>query len=137
MKLNTLLRTSLALFCLSLLLTACEKTDEDPVTADRDKYLGSWRGVSTGNGGTINFNMSVTASNSSPSQIIMENFDGYGSGVYVIAGISGNSIIIPQNLIGSDTIIGSGSYQSDNTLSFAFTVKDGQTTDSRTATARR
>ncbi|REJ84032.1 MAG: hypothetical protein DWQ44_03920 [Bacteroidetes bacterium] len=127
--------TMLMLF-VTALLSSCEKTEEDPNTSDRDKFLGSWRGFSTGPGGDINFNMNISASNSAPDQILMSNFDGTGSNTFIPAVVSGNSLTIPT-FVGVDTIQGSGNYNSNNTLSFTFVVRDGQTVENRTATAQR
>lgn len=124
-------------------LYSCEKnsTEDGPTTVDREKYLGDWQGSSDGNvNGPLNFNMTITASNSAPDQILMDNFDGIGEGLKIVASVDGNSITIPGaplNIVGSDTITGSGTYNSNHTLSFTFTVKDGQTTDYRTASAHQ
>ena len=126
------------IFSSLLMLNACEKSETGPNSTDREKILGIWKMTSTGSvGGTINSNINITASVSAPDQVLIENFDGEGSGTYVIASIDGSSIFISQNIIASDTIQGQGAYHADNTLSFTFSVKDGQTTDNRTATARR
>lgn len=128
----------------AMVFAGCDKTNTDngPSTADREKFLGAWQGTSSGTVlGTHNFNMTITASNSAADQILMDNFDGYGSGVRIIAVVSGNNFTIPGaplNIIGSDTIAGSGSCNSSgNTLSFTFTVKDGQATDYRSGSAHR
>lgn len=144
MKKNQLL-LSVLLFSVLSVLYSCEKnsTEDGPTTADREKFLGTWQGVSNGTvNGQLNWNMVITASNSAPDQILMDNFDGVGNGVKIIASVSGNSITIPGaplNVISAtnDTITGSGSYNSNNTLSFNFTVKDGQTTDFRTGSAHQ
>lgn len=120
-----------------LFISSCEKTNDELDTDNREKFLGIWRAVSTGPGGDVNFNMNITASNSDPSEILMENFDALGNGTYVAGNISGNSISIPRNLVHSDTIIGEGRYLSDKTLSFTYEVRDGQTVENRSATARR
>lgn len=121
----------------TVLITACEKTEIVPDEGERDKYLGLWKASSSGPGGDVNFNMVITASNSDPDQILMENFDALGSGTYVAGYVNGNSISIPRNLVHSDTIQGSGAYNSNNTLSFTYEVRDGQTVENRTASARR
>lgn len=120
-------------------LTACEKTDDGDITGnDREKFLGAWLGQSNGNvQGTINFNMTITASNSAPDQILIENFDGYGSGTFIPATVAGSDFSLLRTIISGDTIEGSGRYSANNTLSFSFTVRDGQTVESRSGTARR
>ena len=117
---------------------ACEPDDSIDPTVTRQDYLGQWIGASDGPiGGPINFTMNIIASGSSGDGIRMENFDGYGQGTYVSATVSAGNITIPRNVIGSDTIQGSGSYRSDGTLSFNYTIRDGQSVDQRTATATR
>lgn len=113
-------------------LSACEKTDEQVPVADRDKFIGTWDGQSTGVNGPRNFSLIISASNSDPAQILMRNFDG-GTGV-VYASVSGNVFSIPSQQVSAETISGSGNY-SGNSLSFSFTVDDGQTTEARTGTA--
>lgn len=118
---------------------SCESTDDaTPDDSGRDKYLGTWNGETDGPiGGQINFTTEITASNTADDQIVMENFDGYGQSTYVVATVDGSTMTIPRNIIGSDTIQGSGSYRSNGTLSFTFTVRDGQNVDYRTGTASR
>ena len=126
-----------AVILCTLLFTACEKTeDTGPNTSDRDKFLGSWSGSSTGTGGTRNFNMTVTASNSASDQIILNNFDGVGTGNFIAANISGSSLSLVSTLVGSDRYDGTGSI-SGSTLSFTFTIDDGQTIENRSATATK
>lgn len=116
----------------------CEKDSTTEIsTSDREKFLGAWQGRSTGSNGTRNFNMNFTASNSSPSQILMSNFDAEGTGTFVPANIEGNNMSIPFTIVNGDTIQGSGVYNSNGTLSFTFTVRDGQTVDNRTGSANR
>jgi hypothetical protein len=117
---------------------ACEKTDEGPDTnSDRDKFLGSWQGTSTGPGGTRNFNMNFTASSSAPDQILISNFDGAGNNTFIAANVGGNSFALVHTQIGSDIYEGSGTYNSNNTLSFTFTIDDGQTVENRTGSAHK
>lgn len=120
-----------------LFLVSCEKSTDGPNTLDREKFLGLWKASSFGPGGDVNFNMTITASNSAENEVLMENFDALGNGTYVSASVSGSSVFIPRNLVHSDTIQGEGSYQSNETLSFSYEVRDGQTVENRTATARR
>lgn len=116
---------------------SCEPDSVNPDVSRAD-YLGSWNGSSDGPvGGPLTFPMTITASNSAPDQILMDNFDAIGQGYKIIAIVDGGTITIPQNIIASDTISGSGTYKANGTLSFTFTVRDGQTVDNRTATATR
>lgn len=118
-------------------LSSCEDSENDPNVLDREKFLGEWKASSFGPGGDVNFNMTIEASNSDESEVFIKNFDALGTNTNVFANINGNSIFIPRNLVHSDTIQGEGLYHSDKTLSFTYEVRDGQTVENRTATARR
>jgi hypothetical protein len=124
----------------ALLLDACSKT-EDPInTSDREKFLGYWYCTSAcTQNPSSSFNMNITAGNSSPDQIVMENFD--GRGVKVIGYVSGSSFSIPgapTNVFSGDTISGSGSYNSSTSkISISFTVRDGQTVDQCSASGHK
>ena len=121
----------------ALTINACEPDDVAP-DVSRNDYLGAWTGQSDGPvNGPLGFQMNITASNSSSDGILMENFDAVGAGRKVVAYVDGGNITIPLNIINGDSIIGSGTYRSNGSLSFSFTVSDGQTVDERTATATR
>ena len=47
-----------------------------------------------------------------------------GSGTFVFAEISGTTISIPQNIVNGDTIQGTGTYNSNNTLGFNYSFRD-------------
>ena len=122
-------------FVCSALLVACQK--EDPLSDDRDKFLGTWNMNSNGSqSGHLAFTMEVIAGNSSPAQVIMKNFDFQGTNTNTIADVDGNSLSISPQLINGDTIEGTGSY-SNSQLTFNYTVRDGITTDVVTATGTR
>jgi len=124
-------------------IDACQKdstTDPSVTGTDRDKFLGTWITQSSGTSGTLNFTMTIAAGASSANQVKIANFDLEGSGAYIFADVSGNSLTIslpPLNVIGNDTIEGTGTYNSNNTLSFNYTIRNGQTVDVRTATAHK
>ncbi|MFM9051196.1 MAG: hypothetical protein ACKOKF_02600 [Bacteroidota bacterium] len=127
----------LAVAGIVLFINSCEPDDVAP-DVSRDDYLGGWTGQSDGPvNGTLGFQMNITASNSAANGILMDNFDGVGFGRKVIAYVDGGNVTIPLNIINGDSITGSGIYRSNGTLSFDFTVSDGQTVDQRTATATR
>lgn len=124
------------LFITILGMNSCEKNEEDPST-DRTKFIATWYGNSNGSGGSLNFTMYIRTSNSSPDGVIIENFDGYGSGTFVPGSVSQNTLTLEQTILGSDTISGLMTYNSDNTLSLNFEVRDGQTLDHRTGSAHK
>lgn len=119
-------------------VVSCAKEDDKPLDSDREKFLGSWITTSTGAvHGTLNFTMTITAGASSPTQIKMENFDQEGTGTFIFGEVGGTAVSIAQQVIGSDTIQGSGSYNSNGTLTFNYSVRDGQSVDNRTANAHK
>ena len=130
----------LLFFLVNLTFAGCQKDDQtNPATstADRDKFLGTWITQSNGTSGPLSFTMTITAGTSSASQVKIENFDHEGNGTYVLAEVSGSSVSLTPTLIGNDNITGSGTYNSNNTLSFSYTISDGQTVDTRTASAHK
>jgi hypothetical protein len=131
---NLLKNVSAALIIsLIILNSGCEKNDPSVPTADRDKFIGTWNGTSTGSGGSRTFNMNIKASNSAPDQVLMEEFDGLAAGQFIKASVSGSTITIISTAISGETYEGSGSL-SGNKITFAFTIDDGQTVESRSAT---
>ena len=142
MNFKNILKIVLLISVVSLTFYSCQKDDQtDPnpstSTADRDKFLGTWSTQSNGTSGPLSFNMTITAGASSASQIKISNFDNEGTGTFVLAEVSGNSVTLTPTLIGNDNITGSGTYNSNNTLSFSYTISDGQTVDTRTASAHK
>jgi hypothetical protein len=141
MKSKKIFRYLLLFTLLTATFEACQKdnqTTPSTSTPDRDKFLGTWITQSTGPvAGTLNFTMTISAGSSSASQIKISNFDNEGTGTTVFAEVSGNTVSITQTTIGNDVITGSGTYNSNGTLSFTYTINDGQTVDNRTATAHK
>jgi hypothetical protein len=117
---------------LMILISGCEKTDEGVNTTDRDKFIGTWDGQSDGAGGHRNFSLVISASASAPDQIKMQGFDG-GTGT-IFANVSGNLFSIPSQTVSGETIKGDGSY-SNASLTFTFSIDDGQTVENRTGSA--
>jgi hypothetical protein len=138
MKLKNSYKAVLFILVVSATFFACQQEDTAPSSADRDKFLGTWITHSSGPvHGTLDFTMTITAGTSSAAQIKIENFDEEGSGTFILGEVSGNNVSLTQTTINGDVISGSGSYNSNGTLSFTYTVNDGQTNDSRTATAHK
>ncbi len=127
-----------AVFILTVitLITGCEKTETDISTTDREKFIGVWRAQSIGPGGNRNFTLTITASNSAPDQVLMQNFDGGGTNTFIPASIVSSSLSIIRTVVSGETIEGFGSY-SGGDLSFNFTIDDGQSVESRTCTAQK
>lgn len=128
-------RLSLILFLLMIVINACEKTEPEVPTADRDKFIGTYAAESTGPGGQRNFTLTISASASAPDQIKMAEFDG-GINTTVFANVSGNSLSIFNQIVSGETYQGSGNLSGKN-LTVNFTVYDGQTTESRVLTGTK
>jgi hypothetical protein len=127
-------RLAVAIFC-SVLLYACAK--DEVITDDRSKFLGTWNIDATGStSGHLAYSIEITASNASPTEILMKNFDFQGNSTTTKAETEGNTISIGSQIVNGNTISGSGSY-SNNHLTFNYTVVDGVTTDVVTATGTR
>jgi hypothetical protein len=121
-----------------VMISSCEKnTDTGTSTADRDKFIGSWNCTTTGpSTGTRTFTLTIMASNSASDQIIMKNFDQAGTNTSIFANVSGNDLSIVSTQVNGDLYQGIGSI-SNGTISFTFTVDDGQTIENRTGTASK
>ncbi len=136
-----ILKPVIVVAMMSFAFEACQKdTENNPATStsDRDKFIGTWNTSSNGAvHNSLSFTMNIAAGSSSASQIKMENFDAEGPGTFVIGYVSGSSVSIQQQVVNGDTIQGSGSYNSNGTLSFTYSFRDGQTVDNRTASAHQ
>ena len=126
----------LLLLC-SIVFVSCQKNNDVGITTtDRDQFLGTWYGTTTGSNGQRSFTLTITASNSASDQILLRNFDGAGTGTYIPATVSGSSFTMTSTLIGSDRYNGTGSLSS-GTMSFTFSIDDGQAIENRTGTAHK
>ena len=131
MKGKNKFQTILVAALISVVINSCKKDD----APDRDKFLGTWSVSSNGSvSGPLNWPMTITASNSSPDQILIKDFD-LQTGTTTIASVSGNSFSFSTQHIGSETVQGSGTY--NGTLTFHYTADDGQKVDDVNATARK
>ncbi len=121
----------------STVFISCQKSNDVGVsTLDRDQFLGTWYGTTSGSGGQRSFTLTITASNSASDQILLRDFDGAGSTAYIAATVSGSSFTMTSTLIGSDRYDGTGSLSS-GTMSFTFSIDDGQGIENRTGTAHK
>ena len=124
---------------LVLFLASCEDDDGLPGGDDRDKFLGTWNINANGSqSGHLAYTIEILAGGSGPNQVNMKNFDFQGTSSSTLAEADGNSLIIEPDdqVIGGDTISGSGNY-SNGQLTFNYTVRDGITVDVVTATGTR
>lgn len=123
---------------LILSLQACQpdETEEPTPTGERDKFVASWKCTEQSNQTGTNpaFNVNITKSGTSESQVLIENFYGLGFDKKPYAEISGNSISIPTQIVSGNTIKGSGNLSGTSTINMNYTVNDGSSIDSITAT---
>lgn len=139
MKLKSIVRGNIIILFLlcSTVFISCQKNNDIGIaTTDRDQFLGTWYGTTTGSGGQRSFTLTITASNSASDQILLRNFDGAGSTSYIAATVSGSSFTMTSTLIGIDRYDGTGSLSS-GTMSFTFSIDDLQGIENRTGTAHK
>lgn len=116
-----------------IMLQSCTK-EEDALTDDRDKLVGSWSVVSSGSiSGNLTYTLEISKGSSSNTQIVMKNFDKQGSATSLFAEVSGNSISF-NGVVSSSTINGTGTY-GNSKITFNYTSNDGVDNDVVTATA--
>jgi hypothetical protein len=120
------------LISIAVVLNACEKTEPEITTTDRDQFIGTYAAQSVGPQGQRNFTLTITASTSAPDQIRMDNFD--GGNVSVFANVLGNSLTINIQSVSGETYQGTGNIASAKNLTIDFSIDDGQGIENRTLT---
>lgn len=132
-------KTLLILFLFSTAIFAgCKKNIDD--RADFVSFYGvteTW----TENGKILTksvFFMPVYKSSVINGGLLLENFANYGNGIVVDALVNGNTITISQQTLpNSRTIVGTGSMDSNGTLTFTYTESYGNFSNSISAIARK
>ena len=110
-----------------MLIVSCAK-DETTTTVD---YTGSWTCVETATNpaGTTTFTIHLKKNGTSETAYYMENIYNLGFSVQASLTISGNSITIAQQSVGSGTnhfnTSGSGSVTSSTKISLSYKMDDG------------
>jgi hypothetical protein len=117
---------ALVLISFAAIFDACEKSEPEISTSDRDAFIGNYSAESTGPGGNRNFTLQITASSSAEDQIKMVNFDG-GNGTTILATVSGSQVSIPTQSVSGETYQGTGNLSGKN-LTINFSIDDGQGT---------
>jgi len=122
----------------SLSLTSCKKT-----TDFREDFV-SYYGVTetwTESGKILSksdFFMPVYKSSVNSNGLLLENFANYGNGIVVEATISGKTITFPQQALpNSRSIVGTGSIDSNGTLTFTYTECCGSVSNDISAIAKK
>jgi hypothetical protein len=107
----------------ALQMPACLPVDEDPNPDDpAAKFLGEWKVDESCTRG--NYTVTITADPGNSSQVLLENFGNPGPGYDQAVGIvTTNSINVSSQTIGEGwTVSGKGTYQSDGTISWDYTL---------------
>jgi hypothetical protein len=113
-----------------LLFSSCAEEDTaDPLTDDREKFLGSWTCKETISGSVMTFSVFITSFGESDS-VRISNFSNYGNTAVALGLVSGNSLTIPAQEIGITNIPvqGTGTYtnQGGNEKINLIYTSDGQ-----------
>ena len=135
-KIRTAVSLAMCVMFALVLFSGCSKDDNDV----RDGYVGNYRVfqrfVIAGTIYESNYNITISKSLVSKSDIIISNIIDAGQGVQVIAIVNGDSFMIPQQTIEGEGISGSGR-KAGNTLDFSVLVTFdllGQASGTLTAT---
>lgn len=109
-----IMKNYLTLFLVGgLLFSSCAEEDDaaDPLTDDREKFLGGWTCKETISGSTMTFTIFITSFGESDS-VRISNFSNYGNTAVALGLVSGSSLTIPSQEIGITNIPvqGTGTY---------------------------
>lgn len=104
------------ILCAVVLFAAgCAEETDDPALPDdsRNKFSGTWECTETINSASMIFDVVIEKVGSGDS-MRLKNFSNYGDFIFTGATVTGNTIIIPQQVIGTTAIPvqGSGQYSS-------------------------
>ncbi len=100
----------------------------------REKFLGSWAGTENCTQGTISF-VSTIATSPDNVWVIVTNPGGYGNNISITGVMSaGNEITFTNQSVGNGIVLNGKMTLSGNTLTFAYTVVDANSTDSCSGT---
>lgn len=107
----------------ALQFPACLPTDENPNPDDPvAKFLGEWKVNETCNRG--NYLVTITKDPGNSSQVLLDNFGNPGPGYDPAVGlVTTNSITVSSQSIGEGwTVSGVGTYHSDGTITWTYTL---------------
>ena len=139
MRLFRIRKVGIAVVVLSsLYFSSCEKDESSPQSTsdDRDKFIRSWTCNETSQQqGTSTYTITISEDNTSANTIITKNFYNLGPTTNTMMIVDGNNVTINSQNISGHIISGSGTYHSTNSLTFSFTVDDGQSIDNVTISA--
>ncbi|MBN8701680.1 MAG: hypothetical protein J0M08_01320 [Bacteroidetes bacterium] len=121
-----------------LVFSSCQKEDTDPSTDARDNYEGSWSCVENSSitGTNPTFTVKIVKG-SGDDEIVFQNFYALGNNNSATAVIDANNFTINQQTVAGNTVKGSGNLQGPSAIFMTYSVFDGSTKDSVTATLSR
>ncbi len=111
------------------MFSACAPDDDNVELDERDKFTGSWtcRDTSYTDASLRTYGVTVEKSGEG-NQILLRNFYQLGSSNSVTAEVSGNSIVVPSQVVDDYTINGSGVF-SGQKFSITYSATLGSATD--------
>ena len=132
-----ILRYSFFFVLVILTMMSCQK-ETPPVNSPdaRDKFASNWLcdESSSLNGSNPSFNVYIYKSTINNYQILLENFYSLGTANKAIADVVKDSLYLYPQIVGGNTVQGSGKWVNANTLNMTYSVNDGAQTDNITAT---
>ena len=117
----------LPILVLLLLVGSCKK-DDVPLNAIRDDYLGSWQCDEYDINQLLigSFLIEIVENPNVPDKIFIDNFAQFGPGIQAEAIVENTSIRIPQQLVYSTAVSGSGFIANKLTiLELQYIIDDG------------
>jgi hypothetical protein len=131
---SVILKTALITVIATLLFTTACELDNDPVTSDpRDNFTGNWVvNEQSSLYGTNNYTVSIRKDPDNSTQVLIANFYHFGTDFDAWAITTINSITVPQQIVCSHTVQGSGQ-RDKNKITWTYTVNDGADLDNVTA----
>jgi len=106
------------------LISSCVIDEGDDVnpTDPREKFLGDWKVNESCT--RLNYNVYITTDPGNSQQVLIENFSNPGPGYDpAVALIVSNSIVVSNQNIGEGwTVSGQGTYQSDGTIKWTYSL---------------
>jgi hypothetical protein len=117
----------LPVLLLVMLFPACLPEDDDPVNPGdpRDKFLGTWKVNETCS--RMNYTVQITPDPSNSSQVLISNFGNPGPGYDpAVAIVTSGTITVTSQTIGEGwTVSGTGSYLTNGTIDWDYTLVIG------------
>jgi hypothetical protein len=104
-----------------LILSSCDKTNNDPPADVRTPFLGAWtcNEVLLGN-----YPVYISLDSTNSSQVLIQNFHDFGSNEKAYAIATQNSLTLPTQVILNNTFYGSGTLVNNNKITMKYYVNN-------------